>query len=430
MNNFFKNLPLVILLGSIMLFPSFVVGEMSSGKTIELRVEDFLILFFISLQLLFFLFKGKKSVQRPPFFILIASWIGFALFGFLINLVLGNLGFIDRAIFYFLKEVELLSLYLLFFYNIKDFKSAKVVIGFSFFFASLNVIYIFYQIIVKKFNGEYGAAALCEYGVFPTGGFFLLLFLFFLSFFVFYYNNLQKSIIKKIFVGSVAMFPIMGVFGSESKTVFLALIFSMVLFLSLYAYKTKKIGIMKIFLTSAIVISFSLVSFIFSMAYINHATRIETVFVPGNIVTNYASGRGTVIKYLFDNVSSKFNQQPLLTFVGLGIGYVTEAHNQFLRNYAEIGIIGSLIFLALIIYIFKKGLDAYLNGNNLVSEAGASIILMTSAMMIFSLATDPFFSVKTSEIYWIFMAINATILSSKVNNNITLAQSKINNEYY
>jgi hypothetical protein len=36
-------------------------------------------------------------------------------------------------------------------------------------------------------------------------------------------------------------------------------------------------------------------------------------------------------------------------------------------------------------------------------------------MMVFSIATDPFFSVKTASTYWFFMAVSAAILHIKEN---------------
>ncbi|OGZ79622.1 MAG: hypothetical protein A2358_01500 [Candidatus Staskawiczbacteria bacterium RIFOXYB1_FULL_37_44] len=406
-----KNLSITLLLGAIMLFPSFVVGRISSGNTIELRIEDFLLLFFGIVALAYFLVNGKSKFRKPPFFMPILFWLAIEFFSVLINLILGNLFVIDRAIFYFLKEIELIFLYFFVYWSLEDIKSIKNVIKFTLFFTALNVAYVFYQIVVHNQVGEYGTAALPEYGVFPTGAFFVLLFIFLLSYFIFYYNNLDRKLWKKILMGGIAISPAVGVFGSGSKTNFIALLFSFVA-IFLLAFFKKNTKTAKMFIIGFIVLIFLLAFFAYSVLYIKNIVRIMDIFGLHKIVSNYSSGRIVVIKIVWKELYDKFNQQPLSILFGFGVGYITEAHNQFLRNFGEIGILGSLAFLVMIFLIFREGFRIYNNSNDLFLTAmGVIIIVMTSAMMVFSFTTDPFFSVKTSEVYWFFMAICAAVTS-------------------
>ena len=415
MNVFLKNLQVVLLLGSIMLFPSFILGAMSSGKTIELRIEDFLLVFFGLAGLIYFLVSGKFKIKKPPFFVPILVWMLSQFFGVLLNILFGNLIFADRAWFYFFKEVEIAFLYFFVFYNLESIKSVKIVTRFILLFTTFNVAYVFYQIISHKEMGEYKGittAALCEYGIFPTGAFFVLLFIFLTIFSIFYYNNTGNKLWKKILVSLVAVSPVVGVFGSGSKTDFMALFVSSI-FIFLMFFFGRRVPIKKIIFTTFFAIIIFSVFFMYSAANIELATqRITDIFGFDKLFSSYKADRLSYLGPDLKSIIYKFGQQPLFILFGFGVGYITEAHNQFLRNFSEIGIIGSVAFLGMIYFMLKMGLTVFLRNKDAFSAtAGASIFVLTLAMMVFSFASDPFFSVKTATTYWFFMAINAAVLS-------------------
>jgi hypothetical protein len=286
---------------------------MSSAKTIELRLEDFFILFFGIVSFFYFLLAGRFKIIKPPFFTPIILWLSFGFFGLLVNLILGNLFFIDRAFFYYLKEVEFLVIYFFIFYHIKDIKSAEFVIKSILFFSFLNVVYVFYQVISHKFTGEYGTAALCEWGVFPTGAFFLMLFVFSMIFFIFYYSNINKKIWNKIFVGLVSVSPALGVFGSASKTVFLALLLCVVVIFLLFLIKNKRVRPEKVILVSFVFLVIIVLFFIFALKYIPTVDRLVSgAFSLKSISSGYHYGRVVVFESVFNDIYLKFSQQPVL----------------------------------------------------------------------------------------------------------------------
>lgn len=413
MNIFLKKLSVIFLLGAIMLVPSFIVGKMSSGKTIELRVEDFILLFLGITAFLVFLIKGKFKIKKPPFFSPILCWVLLGFVGVILNLILGNLIFADRALFYFFKEVEFLFLYFFVFYFLKDTDFTKTIIKFTLLFAVFNIVYVFYQIISHNQVGEYGTAALSEYGVFPTGAFFLLIFIFLFTIYIFYYNNLKEKLWKRTLFGLIAFSPIIGVFGSGSKTAFSALLFCSVVIFLLSLFKSK-INKKKIIIVIIFVIILSVAFFAYSVAHIRSVSRIIDIFGFNKFVASYAADRFYYNQALLGEIIDKLNQQPLSIIFGLGVGYITEAHNQFIRNFAEIGVAGSLVFLFLIFLILKKGFRVYLKSEDLFSSgAGASIIVLTLAMIVFCFTTDPFFSVKAATTYWFFLGVNAAIISMR-----------------
>ncbi len=411
-----------------MLFPSFIAGTMSSGKEIELRVEDFLLLFFGLAVFLYFLATGKFKIKKPPFFVPIIILLVIEFFGVLLNSILGNLFFIDRAFFYFFKEVELLFLYFYVFYNLESIKSAKVVIKFILLFTGLNIAYLFYQIISHKEVGEYvgnTTAALSEYGIFPTAAFFVMIFVFLTAFFIFYYNNLKDKLWQKLLFGAIVISSVIGVFGTGSKTSFLALVFSVIiLFLLLLFKRNKEAG--KIIILGIIIVILLMGVFVFSLKSINTVRGIVGIFGFSKLAESYTGDRLIYQQLFIKNTLYTFGQQPLSIFFGLGVGYITEAHNQFLRNFAEIGITGSIVFLVMIFFILRAGFRAYRKSEDpFIVAAGAGIIVMTLAMMVFSIATDPFFSVKVASMYWFFIGLNVAILSFKIKNKADFKNTKV-----
>ena len=140
--------------------------------------------------------------------------------------------------------------------------------------------------------------------------------------------------------------------------------------------------------------------------------RISYIFNFRNLLLNYEKGRlEPVIKPVFKEAL----QGPLyLPFFGLGKGYVTEAHNQYLRNFIETGIIGSLIFFILIFAIIKKSWQGFSkNQDKFTIGLSAGFLVATLTMLFLSLATEPFIVVKPSEVYWFFAALTMAVLSIK-----------------
>jgi len=108
-----------------------------------------------------------------------------------------------------------------------------------------------------------------------------------------------------------------------------------------------------------------------------------------------------------------FLEQPTIYLIfGMGKGYVGEAHNQYLRNFIETGIIGSILFLFLMFSILKKCfVILHKNYSNFLNGLSAGVLVSTIVMLFFSIATEPFIVVKPSEVYWIFLAITMAVLN-------------------
>lgn len=412
MKNIIKNLPLILIALSIGIAPSIPAGTFAGTKIIELRVEDFLLLFFGLIWIAGLFISGRKKIEKPPLLFPILIWLIFGFFTVFTNWILGHLD-IDRGFFYFLKTIEFSVFYFFVFYQIKDIKSAKLLIKVWIFLVAINIIYVVYQVYYREtthdtFNffgfrtGEYAYAALGEWGVFPTGAFFLIIFAFLFNVFIYYILNLKISKIKKLILGFIIISAILGVMGSSSKTTFLGLIFTILLILLFALFKKKSFKL--IFITGAILI----VVFILIFQNLSSTTRIAGMLSPQQVIISYKVGR---IEAMKEEAVEFFNFDLMPILIGYGIGSVGEAHNQYIRNLVELGLIGSFIFLFLIFAILRMSFKIFLKGRDpLLVGLSAGLLTATFAMLFFSFATEPFIVVKPSSAYWFFAGMTMAVM--------------------
>jgi len=431
MKQIIQNFPVVLLISAIALSPSFSAGTFAGGKIIELRIEDFLIVILGLIWIANFLISRKEKIEKPPLLFPILIWLSIAFISVLTNLIFSNL-LLDRSFFYFFKYVEIFIFYFYIFYHIKSIDSAKFLIKLWIFLGALNVIFVVYQIMFRASGaqgflatiydgfitkiglraGEYGAGAIGEWGVFPSGAFFLIIFVFLLNIFLYYFLNQNISIFKKGMLGILMISPALGVFGSASKTNFLALIFTF--FLTIFFLFLKKKNFRLIFGTILIFI-FLTTLFVFSL----QAPVVERLIPNLSLeytIGNYKAGR---LDFILPPLKESL-EHPFLPFLGFGVGYVTEAHNQYVRNFIETGIIGSFAFIFLIWVILRKSFQVYSKSQDSFSVGlAAGLLVATFSMLFFSLATDPFIVVKPASVFWSFAALAMAVFTLQKSNHGT-----------
>jgi len=420
MKKVFQNLPVILLISAIALSPSFSAGEIARGRVIEIRVEDILIIILGLVWIANFFISGRGKIEKPPLLLPILAWLGIGFISVLTNLIFGNLE-VSRGFFYFLKEIEYFFIYFYLFYHIRSFDSAKFIIKFWIFLGALNVAYVIYQIATGSLRGEQGPAAISEWGVFPTGGFFLLLFIFFFNIFLYYFLNLNISNIKKGILAVMTISPVIGVFGTASRTNFFALIVSIFLTL-LFLFAIKKRFKLIFVSISILILIASIFIFASKELHLDRVTRITTLT---EFIHTYETGRVIFTMDVIEEALRGGSRTLLLPFIGYGKGYVGEAHSQYARNFVETGIVGSIIFLILIFAIIKKAWLGFLRSQDAFSTGIASGLLVATLTMLFmSLAVEVFLSVKPSEVYWSFAAITMAVLTLQKSNNAISTPSK------
>lgn len=400
-----KILPVVLLAAAIALSPSFSAGEIEGGRVIEIRVEDFLIVILGLIWIANFLISGRKKVEKPPLFLPILAWLGIGFFSVLTNWIFGNIR-IFHGFFFFLKEIEFFLLYFYLFYHIRSFSSAKFIVKVWIFLGLINVGWIVYQMISGlKLTYYYGPTPLIEpKGPLPAGSFFLLIFIFLLNVLLYYYFNLDISKFKKGILAIAAVSPVIGVFTSGSRASFLGLILALIL--TFFFYSLKK-GFLKSFLIAIFVLLFISSIFIFSQELVvKRFLDIEGIFWNLN-PENPVSRTSIWISRL-----SEASKRPLFFFFGLGKSVFGESHSQYVRNFVETGIIGSLVFLILMFAIIKKSWRGFSREKNpFLDGLSFGLLVATLTLLFISISAEAFIVVKISEVYWFFVALTMAILS-------------------
>jgi len=396
----FKNLPLVFLAAAIALSPSFSAGEIAGGRVVEIRIEDILIVILGILWITNFLISGRKKVKRPPLLFPILAWLGIGLFSVLTNWIFMNIEF-SRASFYFLKEIEFFFLYFYLFYHIKNINSAKFIVKTWIVLGVINVLLIIFQVVKGMQFGSYGPSMFMERGPLPSGGFFLILFTILFNVFLYYYLRSDISKIKKIILGFCILSLSVGVISSGSRTAILGLALAAIL--SVFFYQLKRGGLKPFFIG---LLTFIVVLGIFF---------IVSEKVPYGRSIRYPISAMDLRIRIWKEQIRLFPDNLFYVFFGMGKSVLLvgeESHSQYVRNFIETGIVGSLIFFILIFAIIKKAFQGFSSGKNpILIGLSAGLLVSTFVMLFNSIAAEALLIVKPNEVYWFFAAITMATLS-------------------
>jgi O-antigen ligase len=403
-----KNLPLIFLVIAIAFSPSFSAGVIEGGRIIEIRVEDILLVILGLIWIANFLISKRDKIKKPPLLLPILAWLGIGFFSVLINWIFMNIG-ISRGFFYFLKEVEFFFLYFYVFYHIKNLNSAECIINLWIIVGVVNICLIIFQFITDIGYGSYGPSMFMERGPLPSGGSFLILFTNLFNIFLYYYSRLKLSKIKKIILLlSILSLPI-GIISSGSRTSILGLI--LVVVLSLFFYQIKYGVVKSVFILLGLLIIIGII-FFFVSGKVPYILGLQPEKALGSI--NIRSG---IWKAQIETMPENL----FYYFFGMGKSvrlYTEESHSQYVRNFIETGIIGTIVFFILIFAILRRAFHGFLSGKGpFLIGLSSGLFISTCAMLFMSIAGEAFLVVKINEIYWFFAAITMAALSHKIKIN-------------
>lgn len=395
----FKNLPIILLAAAIAFSPSFSAGKIAGGRVVEIRIEDILILILGLVWITNFLVSGRKDFKKPPLFSPIIAWLGIGFFSLLTNWLFMNIEF-SRGFFYFLKEIEFFFLYFYLFYHIKNLNSAKFIINFWIVLGVINVFLIIFQLLKGVGFGTYGPSMLMEKGPLPSGGFFLILFANLFNIFLYHYLPLNISKIKKIILAILVLSLTAGIFSSGSRTAILGLI--LVVILTLFFYQLKKGGLKPFF-----------IGFLIFLVILGIFIVVSEKVPYGRGIRHPISAIGPRMG-IWEEQIRLFPDNSFNILFGLGKSVLLvgeESHSQYIRNFIETGIIGSLIFFILIFAIIKKSWQGFsLRRIALKTGLSAGLLVSTFVMLFISIAAEGFLVVKPNEVYWFFTGLTMAIL--------------------
>jgi len=406
--NYKQNLSLILLVIAIAFSPSFSAGVIKGGRIIEIRVEDVLIVIFGLAWIAGFLISKKEKIKKPPLLLPILAWLGIGFFSILINWIFMNIG-ISRGFFYFLKEVEFFFLYFYVFYHIRNYDSVKSILHFWVIVGVISIGLIVFQFIMGTRYGAYGPSMFMEKGPLPSGGSFLILFANLFNIFLYYYSRLKLSKIKKIILSlGILSLPI-GIISSGSRTSILGLI--LVVVLSLFFYQFKYGALKSVFIMLVLLIIIGVIFYFVS-------DQVPYIL---NLMPERALNSINIRSGIWKAQVKTMPENLFYYFFGMGKSvrlYAEESHSQYVRNFIETGLIGSLIFFFLIFVIIKKAFRGFLlRKEPLLIGLSSGLLVSTIAMLFISIAAEGFLVVKINEIYWFFVAITMAALTNKIKVN-------------
>jgi hypothetical protein len=317
----------------------------------------------------------------------------------LINLIFANIQ-ANRAFFYFLKEIEFFFLYFYIFYHVKNLNVVRFILKIWVFLALVNVAWIIFELITGlKITYYYGPTIFTEpRGSFPSAGFFLIIFIFLFNVLIYYYLKINISKFKKVILAISILSLIIGIFAAASRSNFWGLIIVLPLTIFLYLLKERKIKAFFVSLLVLICATFIFVSILKDLPSLQRTIDFERIKT-----ARVSIWKGEVVDFL------KYN--PLFAFFGLGKSVMLpsagqESHSQYMRNFIETGVVGSIAFLFLIFFIIKKSAGYFLRGKDpLLVGLSAGLLTSTVAMLIIAIPAEAFIVIKIAEVYWFFAAL-------------------------
>ena len=381
---------LIILIFSMLLSPELKIAEVPA-RAVVVRIDD--ILLFV----IFFSWLAKMAINKElgllrqtPLSRLIIIFILVCILSTGIGILTGHIQPL-KSFFYILKYIEYFMIYFLVTNNIQNKKQVKTLIAVFLITCAIICAYTIPQIGVRyrttaPFEGEVGEPN-------TLGGYFVLLFAVCMSLFL--YSPLSAW---RFFSLILACFIIPPFLFTLSRGSYIAFIF---MYTSLIMFTRRK----KLLLIAILALVISISPFILPSIV---TERIETTFIPGKIFTplgtrialdSSASARVENWK----NVFEKWKTRPFLGYGVTGVGLVD---TQYPRILGETGIVGFLIFIWLMITIFRRNLyilnsieDDWMRGLTLGYLAGFI------GLLFHSFSANTFIIVRIMEPFWFLTAV-------------------------
>lgn len=381
---------LIVLIFSMLLSPEFKIAEVPA-RAVVVRIDDILLLVVFSSWLAkTAINKELGLLKHTPLNPLILAYILVCIISTGIGISTGHVQPL-KSFFYILKYVEYFMLFFLVTNNIRDKKQIKAFIVVFLITCAIICAYVATQIgvlyrVTAPFEGEAGEAN-------TLGGYLVLLFAVCMGLFL--YSPSPRWRFSSI---ALACFIIPPFLFTLSRGSYLAFIFMYLTFIILTRKK-------RILLISMLVLAVVALPIILPTRVTN---RITETFVPGRVykplgahITLDASAAARVEAW--ERIFEKWKKRPFLGYGVTGVGLVD---TQYPRVLGEVGIIGFLVFIWLIIAIFSHGFYAF---NNIEDDWARGLTLGFLAgfigLLIHSFSANTFIIVRIMEPFWFLTAI-------------------------
>ena len=420
--NLYKLL-ITALLVVIPLYPKFPVFSVP-GTYVSIRLEDFLIglSFVVFIPLIFKELKNllANKIVRSIILFLFIGLVSLVSAIFLTNTVIPHIGFL-----HLIRRGEYFSLFVFGYLYLKNFgkkgdiayfiKVLVLIIGFAFVYGLLQR-YLSFPIIITQ-NYEYSKGVALRWipgshinstfaGHYDLASYLVLVLPIFVSgFFVF------KNKLTKIIFGLTTLFGFWLLSSAVSRISIVSFMVAVgIALLILKKYKE--------------IIIFGLISVIifgFSSSLRTRYMRIFDVIKEkvSSIMVVYAEekevfeDRSTSIRFNVEwpRAIRSVYKNPLLGTGYSSMGIATD--NDFLRSLGEVGLLGTLALMLVLIEIIKRIFTFLKSGDKLVRYFSAGGISVIVAFLVNGLFIDVFEASKVASLFWLILGLNLAALNFK-----------------
>jgi hypothetical protein len=387
------DLALIILIFSMLLSPEITLAEVP-GRTVVARIDDILlIVVFLSWLAKTAIHKELGMLKYTPLNKFMLAYIVACIFSTSLGIMFGQVKPIT-SFFYILRYFEYFLLYFLFTNNIRGKRQIKLFVAVFLITGVIVCIYAASQIgtstrVTAPFEGVHPEPN-------TLGGYLLLLFAVCMSFFLY-----GPSTKWKILPGLLAFFIIPPFIFTLSRSSYMAFIF---MYLFIVLNSRRKIALSISALALAIVLSLIFVPTVQKTI----AARIEKTFLPAKIYKTFGKTipleRSAAARVeSWKRVTGQWSKSPLFGYGVTGVGLVD---SQYPLVLGETGIIGFLIFLALLKKIYKLAKNSFKNLTDEWAKAlSMGFIGGFIGLLVHSFATNTFIIVRIMEPFWFLAAI-------------------------
>ena len=399
-----KSILVVLLVVVISVSPRIRIGTLRTGRNVDLRYEDFILVFIIALWFLRLSLQSRKILYLSPLAKPVLIYLYFALLSTLFGVVVGWL-VPAMAFFFCLKEIQFFVLFLVVANFIEKYSQLKAVIATLFVCGIANGIYSIYQFVTGNFptGVGYGAGSLGEPATFPTAGYFAMVFLMSISvLFVSASRNLRLlSAVSALFCG-------IGLISTASRANITGVAFSVSVLLILVTRESFRTA---------------------NARYVYVVIFLLVILLIGNYMLDYFMQKRPSLRRITDiqhyrrsffDVRVKLDYIPALQLFKrnpiLGIGKTAftivlgagEVHNYYLRVLLEMGIVGLFSFLYIVLSIMRMSVRLISKSQIAFARPiGFACILAILSLMIAAIGQDAFLSVKVNETFWTLLGLGA-----------------------
>ncbi|MBU2540536.1 MAG: O-antigen ligase family protein [Candidatus Omnitrophica bacterium] len=395
------NISLIILIFSMLLSPEFVLGELGVARRIVIRVDDILLLVVCFTWLVKMAMNKQLGLLKfTPLQVPLLLFIGACVISTSLALLADEIS-LQESYFYILKYFEYFLLYFMVVNNINSFKQIKIFTAFLFLVCIIVSFYTYPQIAALEkttapFEGPGGGEPN------TLGGYQILLLA--ISAGVLLYTKSPFWRFSSIGL-IVSTFP--SFLYTQSRGSYLGFIFMYAAFI-LLSRKTRILFI--VLLVIAILIFPFVIPRVVTdrIAYTFKSGEKFDVFGETVILEDAAAARVKNLRLVF----REWKKRPVF---GYGVTGVRLVDTQYARVLGETGIVGSWIFVWMLVAIFKICFRAFKATDDNWSKG---LIIGFQAgfigLLFHSFSAETFIIVRIMEPFWFFLAM-INFISNKAN---------------